>query len=46
MTFKQICEITNISRSTLYRKLYEDKILDISNYLKCLTRWKQRVNLT
>lgn len=25
MTVKQICEITNISRSSLYRKLYEEK---------------------
>ncbi|HHN8250042.1 helix-turn-helix domain-containing protein [Clostridioides difficile] len=26
MTVKQICQITNISRSSLYRKLEEDKI--------------------
>lgn len=28
MTVKQICEITNISRSSLYRKLDEDKMLN------------------
>ena len=36
MTVKQICKITNISKSSLYRRLSEEKIGQITNTYKSL----------